>query len=120
MRTALGRFTIAGMSQQRGEGRPPNRPPEITDRQREVARLVAAGYTNERIADTLGISLAGAKYHVSELLSRLGLSRRDEIGDWYRSHAVGRRLSVAGWWIGTTTVRRLSIIAAVAVVGSCS
>ncbi len=62
----------------------PTRLPEITDRQREVARLVAAGRTNEQIADDLGISLAGAKYHVSELLGRLGLARREEIAEWYR------------------------------------
>lgn len=68
------------MTERRLAGREP-----ITERQLEVARLVAAGYTNERIARELGISHDGAKYHVSELLGRLGFSRREEIAAWYRT-----------------------------------
>ncbi|MPZ98085.1 MAG: hypothetical protein GEU80_01915 [Dehalococcoidia bacterium] len=70
-------------------GRPPTRPPKVTRRQREVARLVAEGRTNPEIADALGISLDGAKYHVSELLTRLNLERREEIAEWYATE--GRR-----------------------------
>ncbi|MPZ97926.1 MAG: hypothetical protein GEU80_01095 [Dehalococcoidia bacterium] len=62
----------------------PSGPPEVTPRQREVARLVAEGKSNAEIAEALGISLDGAKYHVSELLGRLGLRRREQIADWYR------------------------------------
>ncbi len=50
----------------------------LTPRQRQVLRLVAAGRTNPEIAGTLGISLAGAKWHVSEVLSRLGVTSREE------------------------------------------
>lgn len=64
---------------------------EVTDRQLEVARLVAAGRTNPEIAEALGITLDGAKYHVSELLGRLGLERREEIAGWYREEARPRR-----------------------------
>jgi len=64
---------------------------EVTSRQLEVARLVAEGRTNPEIATTLGITLDGAKYHVSELLGRLGLERREEIADWYRTERRGRR-----------------------------
>lgn len=67
--------------------RPPSELPEITGRQREVAALVARGLTNSEIAERLGISLDGAKYHVSELLNRLGLERRGEIADWYRAQS---------------------------------
>ncbi len=66
-------------------GRPRTTPLEVTDRQLEVARLVAAGYTNERIAQELSITHDGAKYHVSELLGRLGFERREEITTWYRA-----------------------------------
>ncbi|MPZ97897.1 MAG: hypothetical protein GEU80_00950 [Dehalococcoidia bacterium] len=63
--------------------------------------------TNERIAETLGISLAGAKYHVSELLGRLGVSRREEIGEWYRGEAgrlrTLRRRPVIVSWLGWLT-----------------
>ena len=71
----------------------PNGPEQVTERQIEVARLVAGGRTNAQIAEALGISLDGAKYHVSELLGRLGLTRRDEIAGWYRSRRR-RRLRV--------------------------
>lgn len=65
---------------------------EVTSRQLEVARLVAEGRTNPEIAAALGITLDGAKYHVSELLGRLGLERREEIRQWYRSEHRARRV----------------------------
>lgn len=65
---------------------------EVTSRQLEVARLVAEGRTNPEIASSLGITLDGAKYHVSELLGRLALERREEIADWYRSERRGQRM----------------------------
>jgi|GEM_PF-3334418 len=65
---------------------------EVTSRQLEVARLVAEGRTNPEIASSLGITLDGAKYHVSELLGRLGLERREEIAYWYRSERRGQRM----------------------------
>ncbi len=66
-------------------------PESVTDRQREVARLIAEDKTNREIAEALGISLDGAKYHVSELLGRLGLARREDVGAWYREHFGWRR-----------------------------
>jgi phosphoribosylaminoimidazole-succinocarboxamide synthase len=39
---------------------------------------MAAGRTNPEIARALGVSLAGAKWHVSEVLSRLGVTSRVE------------------------------------------
>src|SRR5690606_16453172 len=39
-----------------------------------------------------GITLDGAKYHVSELLGRLGLERREGIRQWYRSEHRARRV----------------------------
>ncbi len=64
---------------------------DLTDRQREVAQLVAQGLTNAEIGDRLGISLDGAKYHVSEVLTRLNLERREQIAEWVgRAGASGR------------------------------
>src|SRR5574341_2340299 len=53
-------------------------PDELTPREREVLDLVRLGLTNEEIAERLGISLDGAKYHVSQILSRLGVTTREE------------------------------------------
>ncbi|GAC1433715.1 MAG: response regulator transcription factor [Ktedonobacteraceae bacterium] len=51
---------------------------ELTDREREVLVLVARGYTNKHIADTLFVSEKTARNHVSHILEKLGLSRRSE------------------------------------------
>jgi hypothetical protein len=37
--------------------------------------MLAAGRTNGEISEELGVSLAGAKWHVSEIMSKLGRSR---------------------------------------------
>jgi DNA-binding CsgD family transcriptional regulator len=50
----------------------------LTEREREVLRLLKQELTNEQIAARLGISLDGAKYHVSQILSKLGVSSREE------------------------------------------
>ncbi|HSP55465.1 MAG TPA: helix-turn-helix transcriptional regulator [Dehalococcoidia bacterium] len=54
------------------------RPDILTSREREVLGLVRLGLTNEEIAERLGITLDGAKYHVSEILSKLGVASREE------------------------------------------
>ncbi|HMO94539.1 MAG TPA: helix-turn-helix transcriptional regulator [Tepidiformaceae bacterium] len=60
-------------------------PPALTQRQREVLALIARGMTNYEIAQELGISLEGAKYHVREVMGRLGVSSREEAAEWYRA-----------------------------------
>lgn len=48
----------------------------LSPREREVARLVAAGLPNKRIARELGIGLATVKDHVHHALARTGLPSR--------------------------------------------
>src|SRR6185295_11507798 len=55
-----------------------------TPRQREVLDLIARGKTNGEIAAALDISLAGAKWHVSEVLSKLGADSREEAAAYWR------------------------------------
>lgn len=63
----------------------------ISSRQRQVLALLTHGLTNADIASELGVSLDGAKWHVSELLGALGVQSRQEAARWYRDYA--RRLS---------------------------
>lgn len=51
---------------------------QLTPRQREVPARIAIGQTNREIADALGISFDGVKWHVSEILSRLDVAAREE------------------------------------------
>jgi LuxR family transcriptional regulator, maltose regulon positive regulatory protein len=50
----------------------------LTHREQEILRLVAAGASNQEIAQTLVISLATVKKHVSNLLSKLGVASRTQ------------------------------------------
>jgi len=65
-------------------GRRGRRPhPDIpTPREWEVLDLIRERLTNEQIAERLGITLDGAKYHVSQILSKLGVETRDDAADW--------------------------------------
>jgi NarL family two-component system response regulator LiaR len=50
----------------------------LTDREKEVLRLVAQGWHNNDIADRLAISEATVRTHVSHILTKLGLSSRTQ------------------------------------------
>lgn len=60
-----------------GYRRPDDRP--LTDRQVQVVRLIAAGFTNREIADVMGTAARTAKAHSDVLRWRLGCRRRREI-----------------------------------------
>jgi NarL family two-component system response regulator LiaR len=51
---------------------------ELTAREREVLTLLIKGLNNNEIAAQLNVSLATAKAHVSNILSKLGVSNRAE------------------------------------------
>ena len=55
---------------------------ELTRRVREVAVLLADGLTNGQLAERLFISPKTAAVHVSNTLTKLGLSSRAEIAAW--------------------------------------
>lgn len=65
----------------------------LTDRQREVLRLIERGHTNSEIAEMLGISLQGAKWHVRELLGKFGVDSREELAEAWSQGVPGRMRS---------------------------
>lgn len=58
---------------------PPGAPPEVTDREWEVARLVAQGRSNAEISTALYLSLATVKTHLVSLFAKLGLDNRVQL-----------------------------------------
>jgi DNA-binding CsgD family transcriptional regulator/outer membrane lipoprotein-sorting protein len=66
---------MEGMSLRRGR---PRYEDILTPREWQVLELVQAGLTNEQIAERLGISFGTAKYHVAEIISKLGVATREE------------------------------------------
>jgi ATP/maltotriose-dependent transcriptional regulator MalT len=58
--------------------------PGITDRQRQVVALIAAGCSNEEVAERLDISPRTAKAHSDALRQKLGVPRRRQIPVAYR------------------------------------
>ena len=60
----------------------------LSQREREVIALVARGYTNRQIAETLIISERTADGHVARILAKLGLATRSQAAVWAVEHAV--------------------------------
>jgi ATP/maltotriose-dependent transcriptional regulator MalT len=58
--------------------------PNVTDRQRQVVELLAAGCSNDEIGERLGISPRTAKAHCDVLRQKLGVARRRQIPVAYR------------------------------------
>jgi NarL family two-component system response regulator LiaR len=61
----------------------------LTPREQEVLALIAAGATNQEIADRLVVSIKTVKTHVSNILSKLQLQSRYEAAIYYRSRTPG-------------------------------
>ncbi|MCR8574008.1 response regulator [Streptomyces sp. Isolate_219] len=62
--------------------RPRPTPDPLTDREREIVRLVARGSTNQEIATELVISPGTAKTHLANIQSKLKVRNRVEIAAW--------------------------------------
>ena len=54
-------------------------PPALTQREEEVAALVARGLTNRRIAEELFLSERTVHRHVSNVLRKLGIASREQV-----------------------------------------
>ena len=61
---------------------------DLSEREREVLRLIAQGATNREIAEHLVISEGTVKNHISHILGRLGLRDRTQAATYAREHGV--------------------------------
>jgi LuxR family transcriptional regulator, maltose regulon positive regulatory protein len=60
----------------------------LTAREREVLELLAAGASNDAIAETLVISVGTAKKHVNNILAKLDVRSRTQAAIWAREHGL--------------------------------
>ena len=60
--------------------------PDFTDREREVTRLLASGLTNREIGRRIYVSESTAKFHVRNVMRKLGVHSRAEV-----AYAAGKR-----------------------------
>src|SRR5947209_12149106 len=60
----------------------------LTRRQREIAALVARGYTNGQIANELVLTSGSVANHVQHILQRLEVSSRAQIAAWAIEHGL--------------------------------
>jgi DNA-binding NarL/FixJ family response regulator len=60
--------------------------PEFTEREQQVIGLLAAGLTNREIGSKLYVSESTAKFHVHNVMRKLGVRRRAEV-----AYAAGKR-----------------------------
>ncbi|MEU0540502.1 LuxR C-terminal-related transcriptional regulator [Nocardia sp. NPDC005978] len=60
----------------------------LTRREKDVARLVAAGHSNKRIAADLVISIRTAETHVEHILTKLGFTSRTQVAAWAHEHQL--------------------------------
>ncbi|ALI03625.1 two-component system response regulator NarL [Pseudomonas sp. FW306-02-F02-AA] len=59
---------------------------ELTERERQVLKIIASGFSNKVIGHKLGITEGTVKVHVKNLLHKLGLRSRVEAAVWAMEH----------------------------------
>ena len=60
----------------------------LTEREREVLLLMAAGKSNNEIAQALSVTVWTVSFHISNILKKLGVASRVEAAVWAKEHGI--------------------------------
>lgn len=79
--SSLTKALVEEVFERRGEGKAkaPDRFEELSEREKEVLRLLARGYTNQQIADALFLSVKTIETYRARLMEKLQLRTRAEL-----------------------------------------
>jgi len=80
--TWFSRKVVDKLAQPATSEAPPVEKPTLTEREVEVLRLLARGYSNARIAQELGISGPTVRFHLRNIYDKTGLQSRTEAVAW--------------------------------------
>ena len=72
-------LTSAGVDRGAETARRAPSPLDLTDRERDVATLVAKGLTNPEVAEELYVSRKAVEYHLGNIFGKLGITSRREL-----------------------------------------
>ncbi|MCC4597706.1 LuxR C-terminal-related transcriptional regulator [Xanthomonas campestris pv. phormiicola] len=92
------------MAKKRPRGRPAH-DDVLTPAEWRLAHAVQHGLSNRRIAAGKGVSLDAVKFHMANILAKLGLPDRKALGQWFRAP----RASALDSGKETTTVEARSL-----------
>ena len=76
IKPAVTQRLLKGLENIKNEFSSLDRPDPLTERETEILRLMAGGYSNKEIANSLGVAEGTVKNHVSNILSKMGVRDR--------------------------------------------
>jgi DNA-binding CsgD family transcriptional regulator len=83
----------------------PNENSPLSEREKDIARILLQGKSNKQIALDLGISIRTVEFHLRNIYTKLGTASRTEaVLKLADAHLVETTGEVAGWEQGKTTV----------------
>jgi DNA-binding NarL/FixJ family response regulator len=76
VKPAVTQRLLKGLEKLHNEFSSLDQPDPLTERETEILRLMAGGYSNKEIANSLGVAEGTVKNHVSNILSKMGVRDR--------------------------------------------